>query len=117
MTLRAQLDDALRRVRDLEQEVRILKTLSRMRIDVPPHWIIQAAKQALGRTGKWNDSYDVARARYMKDAEIAKRLKLFKRHHYPKEIGGDAEFSWAQCEKELDSIIKLLSTKPRRKNR
>ena len=64
MTLRTQLDDALRRVRDLEQEVAQLKEQSKPRIDIPPHWLIQASKQALGRTGKWNDCYNVLTTYY-----------------------------------------------------
>ena len=64
MTLRAQLDEALRRIRDLEDEVKMLKNQSQMRIDVPPHWVIQASKQALRRTGKWNDSYNVLSTYY-----------------------------------------------------
>jgi hypothetical protein len=64
MTLRSQLDDAQRKIRDLEDEVSKLKKVPKSRLDVPPHWIIRGAKQAFGRTGHWSDAYSVLSAYY-----------------------------------------------------
>ena len=64
MTLHAQLEDAQREIRHLEDEVDRLKRQAKPRIDIPPAWVIKAARSALKRTNYWNEAYTVLSAYY-----------------------------------------------------
>lgn len=45
--------------------------------------------------------------------QIAKRLREFKKKHYPQKpiLGYESDYTWAECETDIDSIIKELESK------
>ena len=64
MTLRSQLESAERQLRETREELDRLKRQTKPRFDLPPRWIIKAAKDALGRVGYWSGALAVLSSYY-----------------------------------------------------